>query len=177
MVEAFKCGFCLQKKLGIFYFYDEIRWAELDGRAHSEPASMKCLGCMLVDELDAEADHFKAQKRLILRKWVYDGVDVNNFNLPKLLEDFDEKHIRFEAEKLNYIRMKTTQKNGFDKETEDRQRPLNRRELGRHGIKYISPTYADKIHFQKRQNMTPEQLQWASINMGGLYGHGHGGLD
>lgn len=177
MVEAYKCGRCLQKKLGIFYFYDEIRWAKYEGRTHTEPASMKCLGCTLVDELENEADHFKAQKRLLLHKWVYDGMDANNFNLPKLLADFEDKSISYEGAKLNYIRIKTAQKNGYDREFEERQRPLQRREKGRHGIKYISPTYEDKTLFLQREKMTPEMREWSSINMDRLYGHGHGGLD
>lgn len=158
---------------GVFFFYDTIRTARNENILHARPSILHCLGCKLSHYLRSERDHFKHPKREIMRRWIYDGIEANTYDLPKLLSDYDEKEVHFYAMRLNEIRYQSTVRLGYDKEFEDRQRPPSREEKGRLGIKYLSPTYEWKINFERYCKMTPEEKEWAGIDMSRLYGHGH----
>jgi hypothetical protein len=177
LIQFYRCGHCYQKVQGVFFYYDEIRVARNEGRLNSRHPVIRCLGCMLGDYLARESDHFKNKKRFLMRKWIYDGKEANTADIPKLLSDFEEKEIHRYAMQLNEIRHKSARTYKYDKEIEDRQRPHGARELGRHGAKYISPTFEDKLLFEKFQKMTPEEKEWSGICTDRLFGHGHGGLD
>jgi hypothetical protein len=127
---------------------------------------------MLTFWLNSEVDHYKREKRGIIRNWLHTPFSGwNDNNLPKALEDFSVLDIKSQAEGLDrrrYRDMNPSRKGvatPVDHEYNEHQVPLTGAELGRIGMKNRSPEVTDK---------TASTDQWNSIDKSRQWSHGHG---
>lgn len=179
MLDEYYCGGCNMDVLGVFFYYDEIRYAKIERRLHQVPSQMRCLGCTLISILEGERDHYKCEKRQLVCDWLWDGPESNTNDLQKALSDFIVKDVLRKARLLEVTRKHDTRCLKYDREYQEVQYGAGGRELTRLGRKYLSPSMETKKRFYRLQNMSPEERQWA-IHPDENYrtwGHGHGGLD
>ena len=138
----------------------------MDGALHQIPSSMTCLGCLLTNHLNSEPDHYKREKRDIIKDWLYNEPGGwNHDDLAKAIEDFAVLNVEQQArslDKLRYLEMHPFQKGVMNKlrsigirpsqegympvdhEYQEGQVPLTKQELGRLGMKTRSPTVHEK---------------------------------
>jgi hypothetical protein len=146
MVNTYTCGDCGAQIPGVYFNYAQIRKYQLD-----RVDCPRCMGCMMSDYLDCEEDHYKKQKRSVIKKWLYHP-DVwnddeeefgvwNQTDLSKAIEDFEKKGVVGAAHKLDIRRMRDS----IDHESHEVQRPLSVETEGRRGAHGIqAPTTSDK---------------------------------
>jgi hypothetical protein len=84
---------------------------------------------MLTSHLDAEKDHYKGLKVRIINQWTDDlngegDIIKNTDDISKLLSDFERKDVLSAAIKLDERRARFIRDKGFDKETQELQRPV-----------------------------------------------------
>ncbi|KAM3069344.1 hypothetical protein ACMFMG_010847 [Clarireedia jacksonii] len=149
MLNTYTCGDCETQIPGVYFNYAQIRKYQLD--PIDRP---RCMGCMLSDYLDLEEDHYKRQKRTIIKRWLY-HVDEwndteekfglwNQTDLSKAIGDFEKRGVIGAAHKLDTQRMRAMQQ-GADHEYHEIQRPLpvvTEGRRGAHGVQ--APTTTDK---------------------------------
>ena len=174
-VRYYFCRQCKQEVLGKFFYYGQIRDAMMDGTLNQSPSTITCLGCMLTNYLNSEIDHYKREKRDIIRSWLHSPfTGWNHNNLPKALDEFAGLNIEERAEDLDkwrYQEMHPSEeamKRGVmsvDHEYNEGQVPLTRDELGRLGKKNRSPEVTEKFESTD---------QWNIIDKSRLWSHGHG---
>ena len=171
MLERHPCMICGLNVLGIFYYYDDIRWA-VNQRLTLNQLSLQCFGCRLTAWLNAEKDHYKRSKRSIMQLWLSGPDDqgervFNTNNLSKALSDFKLREITGRARRMDICRVNTMlrQDEPLDRENDEVQVPLNDFELGRLGMKNRSPTVDSK---------DPIFDQWNWIDTSRKWAHGHG---
>jgi hypothetical protein len=146
MLDIYTCGDCGAQIPGVYFNYAQIRKYQLD--SVDRP---RCMGCMLSDYLDSEEDHFKMEKRSIIKRWLYypnmwnDDAEQfgmwNQTDLPKAIEDFKKKGVIGAAHQLDIKRTRGQ----IDHETHEVQRPLPVETGGRRGAHGIqAPRTTDK---------------------------------
>ena len=175
-MKSYKCYTCAAELLGIFYSFTEIREARNLGLLNRPQSVVRCLGCMLTADLEAEQDHYKLIKRRIIAKWLQDDEGLNTNNLPRALEEYDEKNINEDIQSLDELRFKHMHygpsHQRFDREHAERQNELSREEKGRLGMKNVAPHIGDEENWFVAQKHN--ERQWTYICKDRLWGHGHG---
>ncbi|PQE21773.1 ribosomal L36 protein [Rutstroemia sp. NJR-2017a WRK4] len=147
MLDIYTCGDCGARIPGVYFNYAQIRKYQLDSVDHP-----RCMGCILSDYLDIEEDHYKREKRTIIKRWLYhpdmwnDGEEEfgmwNQTDLLRAIEDFEKKGVVGAAHKLDLKRLRAS----IDHETHEVQRPLPVATEGRRGAHGIqAPTTTDKL--------------------------------
>lgn len=133
MRQGFTCSECNACLLGVFYSYDRIRNYMLDRR--SLP---RCMACVLYGYLNSEYDHYKLEKRTIIKSWCWDHVSGtwNTNDLKKFLHVFAKrtqgKQVRQRARWLWKLRESDEEK-GIYHEIDEVQRVIDSQALGRRG--------------------------------------------
>jgi hypothetical protein len=164
MVRKYRCNDCRLLVQGVFYSYLEIR----DINDGSVPT---CLGCRLTDYLRRyETDHYKLYKRDIIRYWLRDtGVGWNHNDIQKCIRDYGTKNVERQAQQLDGLRLGDMTiglpENIYDRETDERQTPLQPHELYRLGGHSRSPLVTEKDRVKSVWN--------TSASMDNRYAHGH----
>jgi len=176
-VQHYVCSSCNVNLLGIFYSFTQIRAARNAGVLYQEHPPIKCLGCTLSDDLDAETDHYKNIKRDIIRRWLEDEEGPNITDLARALEDFEEKNVASDIEALDERRFKHMHRLApelcYDREYDERQNELTRAELGRLGLKNIAPQVGQYEQWLEEQKKDDEDKQWTWFRSDRVFGHGH----
>src|SRR4051812_36210452 len=144
MLEEHLCGSCDYTALGMFYFYNHIRLARNDGTLGQTQSPLSCLGCLLVEVLDNETDHFNLYKSLLVKDWVKGAVMLDSVDLEK---GFYLARVKAMAHELELRREDHIREFQYDKETEERQKPLNANL--KYPEKYLSPRYEEKVIFER----------------------------
>ena len=164
MVQKYMCKDCCLYVQGVFFSYAEIRDMVIGDRP-------RCLGCRLTQYLRIEQDHYKLHKRYIIRHWLRDaGVGWNDANIQKCICDFLTKNVQRQAEQLDDLRLADMTigigplENTYDRETDERQVPLQQHELNRLGGHSRSPLVTDKDKVKSVWN--------TSASMDNRYAHG-----
>ncbi|KAH6669417.1 hypothetical protein B0J14DRAFT_703371 [Halenospora varia] len=163
-VQNFPCRLCPggnNQKLGIFFHYPTQLLHKQSLRGDFDLAQdYYCLGCLLTHHLDNEEDHYKVDKRNMIGRWLCDDEtgEYNKNDLTRAIEEFDEKDILRDAQDLDDERLFHIMRYGYDKETEERQKPRNRAELAKHGDKKRSPLVSAKLNDPKY--MSADEVQW-----------------
>ncbi|KAI9648289.1 hypothetical protein NHQ30_002921 [Ciborinia camelliae] len=154
MKDGFRCRVCNIVHLGLYFSYNMIRLFKLDDQDRP-----MCMGCKLADYLAMERDHYKHEKRVIIKRWLWDlslinedptiTGDWNTQNLPKFLRIFRRtqgRHVLQMAQMLDIIRKNNEQKAQPEfHETDEVQRPINYQALGRRGhYELRAPTVQEK---------------------------------
>ncbi|KAH8679834.1 hypothetical protein BGZ60DRAFT_554388 [Tricladium varicosporioides] len=162
--QYFPCRLCPNdnnQKLGIFFHYPTqlLHKQRLCGD-FDLAQDYYCLGCLLTHYLDNEADHYKVEKRNMIGRWLCDDEtgEYNKTDLTKAIEEFDEKDILRDAQDIDDKRLFYIMRYGYDKETEERQKPRNQAELAKHGDKKRSPLVSAK--FNDPKFIGPEEVKW-----------------
>ena len=179
-LERHPCHMCGLNPLGIFFYYDEIRQASNLGLIGAQ-LQLKCMACRLAEVLNNESDHYKLEKRVIIKEWLRDEYDEdawNDNNMPKALEDFYARDVVEKAKKLDLRRWRKTklrhklfrrdpavhwQYAQWDREFEERQIPLRECEKTRLGWKNRSPTVESK---------DPVSDEWNNFDDSRVFAHG-----
>jgi hypothetical protein len=175
MLERVPCSGCGLNPLGVFFYYDEIRQATNFSQTAAQ-ANLTCMGCRLITWLNKETDHYKLKKRELISYWLreddnQDGEQVwNDNNMPKALQDFNDRKVLKLAKKLDQrrkfeIMRKDRPELQLDREHDELQVAFNKAELGRLGMKNVSPTVNSK---------DPVFNEWNEIDRSRLWAHGHG---
>ncbi|APA09615.1 hypothetical protein sscle_05g043850 [Sclerotinia sclerotiorum 1980 UF-70] len=157
MVEGFRCPSCEQLLPGIWFSYQMIRNFKLNSQDNPT-----CQACKLFDYLKMEDDHYKKEKRTIIKAWCWDRSltvpnsqiigDWNTNNLLKFLRVFkcerQGSHVRQLARLLDKKRRHDESIQIFH-ETDEVQRPINHQALGRRGAYGIrAATVQDKEGYE-----------------------------
>ena len=100
MIDIYTCINCNQILPGVYFQYIRLR------AFYNDNTPPSCLGCDLIDYLDNEVDHFKQEKRALIKSWLFSEVDQswNTENVLKALSDFEMNEIEAEAEQLDRLR-------------------------------------------------------------------------
>jgi hypothetical protein len=158
------CKDCCLYVQGVFFSYAEIR----DMVTGDLP---RCLGCRLTQYLQIEQDHYKLHKRYIIRHWLREtGGGWNDTNIQKCIRDFLTKNVQRQAEQLDDLRLADMTigigplEKTYDRETDERQVPLQPHELNRLGGHSRSPLVTDKDKVKSVWN--------TSASMDNRYAHG-----
>ena len=180
-LERHPCHVCGLNALGTFFHYDDIRQAANLGLIGAQ-LQLKCMACRLIEVLDNETDHYKREKRAIIKHWLKDDYDDggwNIMNMPKALTDFTDRNVAVEARKLCRKRWNKVhrrhklfaqdpilyaQYGQWDREYDERQTPYSRDEKGRLGLKNRSPTVHGK---------DPVYDAWNTWDNSRTFAHGH----
>jgi hypothetical protein len=123
--------------MGIFFLYTHIYEKET-----GLSSALPCAGCLLTSTLREEADHYKQEKRQIVRSWLNGPQGLNKDDLGKALADYHNRQIPLLAKQLGYqyLADSTTGPDPYDKELHERQKPLTKAEKsGKMGMHRRSP--------------------------------------
>jgi hypothetical protein len=131
--------------MGIFFSYTHI----FERENYLSPY-LSCVGCLLIDVLRQEADHYKQKKRNIMRSWLVGSDGPNRDDLGKALSDYHNRQIEILAKKLTdqHLRDLTTgnKDDRYDRELNERQKPLTTEELsGKMGTHRRSPQIYEQL--------------------------------
>jgi hypothetical protein len=112
--------------MGIFFSYTHIHERETDLSPH-----LSCSGCLLTSHLQRENDHYKPEKRRIMRSWLVGQDGLNKDDLTKALVDYHDRDILTKAKRLANQRLTdmTMGPDPYDKELNERQIPITKKEL------------------------------------------------
>jgi hypothetical protein len=112
--------------MGIFFSYTHIMERETGLSPH-----LSCAGCLLNEVLRMEADHYKQEKRNIMRSWLVGPDGPNKNDLGKALADYHNRQIVLRAKHLADQRAtdSITGQDPYDRELNERQKPLTKKEL------------------------------------------------
>ncbi len=154
------CKTCGDVQLGVFFFFAEAQWLQIQGL----PALPECYGCRLTYYLRRETDHYKAKKRSIIKTWLKDDDGWNTTDLRKATEDYDLFAIEHLASELDYLRRKESMEgeDPYDRETNERQRPYTYDETkGFRGAFLRSPEVCYEKNMEKAYFGPKDAYQWA----------------
>jgi hypothetical protein len=101
-----------------------------------------------MDHLRFETDHYKQEKRRIIRMWLGSPDGMNRDDLSKALADYRDRNVEHLAQQLANQRLteSTTGPDPYDREVEERQKPLTQGELsGRTTTHQRSPEVYEKL--------------------------------
>ena len=168
MFHPYACTECKATMPGVFYHYSVLRdYKELP--ENGQP----CLGCMLTSYLNAEADHYKRQKMEIINQWINGGTNAdgilitNTDDLGKLLSDFDDKGILSKATKLDQRRASFIERRGYDKETQEVQKPVTAQvNRSRRGDFLSAPMIGEWQQEKWRRHSSASNSMMAAYNSG-----------
>lgn len=144
------CVTCKTHLIGMFFSYKDIQDLDLFGASSTHNTGLNCLGCKITDYLRREKDHYKSEKRKIIRRWLYNGVHWNDNDLDKAILDFNARNIIDKADALDRQRMldmnHTRPSHCRDHEFDERQNPLTFHEMNRKNEIALrqSPLVSDK---------------------------------
>jgi hypothetical protein len=129
--------------MGIFFDYGHIVEKELGLNS-----ALPCAGCLLTSVLREEDDHYKQEKRQIIRTWLKapNGMGVNKDDLPRALVDYHSRQVALLAKQLvdQHLLDSTTGPDPYDRELRERQKPLTKAEKsGKMGMHQRSPQIYD----------------------------------
>lgn len=167
--------------MGVFF---DIRLAR-DNNLTNRVEHPICYGCHLTKALREEADHYKAQKRRIVKRWLREEerdpytdeivATWNTTNLGKAIEDFHLKEIEVMAQCLDDQRASdmTRGRDPYDRETQERQRPYTEKETrGRRGFYLRSPDVNAWKHEEAAFIRGGPDWQWHAQSHDKYDGHG-----
>jgi hypothetical protein len=162
----YPCAGCTVEMLGIFFHYKDIQNYRIEILTSTPPSPILCMGCRLSHYLDTEQDHYKSAKRSIIKRWLCsgDGTGWNDANLPKALQDYTLRRIQKCAERLDRMRMDQIAEEGFDRETQERQKPIPMvtRKANRGGFLRSPEVWEKKQREERNRAMAedPQQREW-----------------
>jgi hypothetical protein len=136
-IKSHKCTYCKEKLMGIFFLYTHIHEKET-----GLSSALPCAGCLLTSTLREEADHYKQEKKQIVRSWLTGPQGLNKDDLGKALADYHNRQIPLLAKQLGdqYLADSTTGPDPYDRELHERQKPLTKAEKsGKMGMHRRSP--------------------------------------
>ncbi|KAF7863832.1 hypothetical protein EAF04_006797 [Stromatinia cepivora] len=157
MAEGFRCPSCEHLLPGIWFSYQMIRNFKLNNQDNPT-----CQACKLFDYLKMEDDHYKKEKRTIIKAWCWDRTltipnsqvigDWNINNFLKFLRVFKSRaqgcDVRELARQLDKRREYDESIQVFH-EIDEVQRPINHQALGRRGAYGIrAATVQDKEAYE-----------------------------
>lgn len=162
--------------MGVFFSINNARVDPATGQ-EKHP---QCYGCLLTYYLRRETDHYKTEKRRIVKQWLRedDGTTVtwNTTDLHKAIEDYELNNIEQMAADLDELRQKemTQGPDAYDKETQERQRPLTEREArGKRGGHLRSPDVNSWKSEEYAYLYDHENYKWIFQFHNKYDGHGH----
>jgi hypothetical protein len=125
-IRSYKCHSCHERLMGIFFFYKHVMMWETEMLSQ-----LICSGCLLVDYLRSESDHYKLEKRRIISSWLAGPEGWNTDDLSKALADFHNRGLARRARELDDKRLResTTGPDPYDRELNGRQRSYSKQEL------------------------------------------------
>lgn len=178
----YPCAGCKEEILGVFFHFPDIKYYRDCKNNGVGDDPVRCLGCKLASFLEDEPDHFKLAKRTIMKRWLsMDGVGEdaaarNLDNLPLAISDFTSRSIRRLGRILDGKRKKHIQVMGYDKETEEKQIPIDPKILrARRGNFLGAPKVGDWTALEaslKAAEKDPSLAQWQRYR-GDRYDHHH----
>lgn len=123
----------------MFFSYKDIRNYNLFGPSATTNSGLNCLGCKITHYLRLEHDHYKSDKRKIVRRWLYNGQEWNDNDLDKALLDYEARGIMYKADDLDRKRdldmNHTRLAHCIDHEYDERQNPIVERwGMAKHNI-------------------------------------------
>jgi hypothetical protein len=134
----YPCQICHTQPLGIFFGYAEFHTFDIGQSPH-----MICWGCKLTHVLNTERDHYKADKRAVLRQLLSvlaeDYDELNTTDLNAFIENLSlrlstgERMSENLARAIQIKRERVMEKYGNDREIEERQMKLKKSELNMYG--------------------------------------------
>ncbi|ESZ98090.1 hypothetical protein SBOR_1469 [Sclerotinia borealis F-4128] len=177
MKEGFRCKDCNVVHFGLYFSYGMIRNFKMDNQ--DRPT---CMACKLIEYLDMESDHYKIEKRTIIKHWCWDYSltnedprvigDWNTQNLPRFLRAFRRtqgQRVKRLARLLDSIRESEERYRQIFHETDEVQRPINHQALGRRGHYGIrAPTVDEKKAIESGRL----QREWDYFRTDRINGHG-----
>lgn len=177
MKQLFKCDHCDAVLLGVYFSYAMIRNFKM-----SDQDTPTCMACKLAVYLSGESDHYKIEKRSIMKKWCWDYTiinedtniqgDWNTAYLKHFIDVYAQRtqghHVREKARKLDAMRLRD-EANQIFHETDEVQRPISQQALGRRGHYGIrAPTVNEKMAIEG--NLLDKQ--WDGFRGDRVNGHG-----
>jgi hypothetical protein len=129
--------------MGIFFSYTHIHERETGICPY-----LSCGGCLLKDHLRKENDHYKQEKRQVMRSWLAGPDGFNRDDLSKALIDYHNRDILGQATQLAHQRLKDMAMgpDPYDRELNERQVPLTKAELsGRTTMHKRSPQIYEQL--------------------------------
>jgi hypothetical protein len=164
--------------MGVFFSIPHARPDPVTGRLqHPE-----CYGCLLTFHLRREQDHYKTEKRRLIKEWLIEHDEIantatwNTTDLSKALEDYEFHNIEQMAANLDQQRYmeKTYGSDPYDKETQERQKPRTARELNnRRGNPLRSPDVVKSKAEEKAYFANDDSYKWHFEFHNKYDGHGH----
>jgi hypothetical protein len=145
----YPCHACEQKIQGIFFGYAEYRDFSIDQTTH-----MTCWGCKLTHVLDSKTDHYKSQKREVLRKLLFvpDQDGLNTTDLKAFISNMETPEAynghflsRNLARDIQRKRELVRQKFGNERELQERQRKIKESEKNMYGMVNCTGLVTDKL--------------------------------
>ncbi|KAE9368502.1 hypothetical protein N431DRAFT_414971 [Stipitochalara longipes BDJ] len=136
-IKSHRCTNCKESLMGIFFLYTHIHEKEI-----GLSSALPCAGCLLTSVLREEDDHYKQEKRQIVRSWLNGPQGLNRDDLGKALADYHHRQILLLAKKLGdqHVEDSTTGPDPYDRELDERQKPLTKHEKnGKMGMHRRSP--------------------------------------
>lgn len=158
--------------LGCFFPYSEIREARNANELDIPEPPVRCLGCKLEVDLEAERDHFKRAKLHTMRKWLREEelpaddseILYNTTDVPRALEAFDERNIAHTARSLDRLRCRAMNSGPlhlrWDRELDERQRHKTSAEQGRHGHRLMAPEVGAYDLWLVGTTLNDEESKW-----------------
>ncbi|CZS95406.1 hypothetical protein WAI453_011355 [Rhynchosporium graminicola] len=149
-VTYYRCNHCNTHLFGIFFKYGDLYDLQAFNENKTREANLTCLGCKLKFIFFFERDHFKREKRRLMRAWLHSGPvgddqgEWNTADLRKALSDFHTRRIILKADALDQKRLEAmnmpNRKLRHDPEYDARQTPIPYQSYGKHGFQKRSPT-------------------------------------
>jgi hypothetical protein len=173
---AYPCEGCNFPRLGIFFDYPEIRPYILAHATRAQPPPVRCLGCKITAYLNSETDHYKIQKRSIVRSWL-DNEDhsINENNLPKFVADFVRNDVKGQARTLDDTNQRHIEQYGYSKETLETQKPMSDKvKRANRGDFTASPKVGEwqsELYLRKQKERDPESAKWNWYRADRYQGH------
>lgn len=126
--------------MGVFFPYDPYT---MNRNVQVKTTLQECLGCKLTYCLRRETDHYKSQKRCIVKQWLREADGTwNTTDLRRAIEAYEYHGVEEMARDLDEERFldMTEGPDPYDRETEERQRDLTHDETkGKRGGFLRSP--------------------------------------
>lgn len=138
---------------------------------------MQCMGCRLNRYLDTEADHLKLKKNEIMSIWLRkaDGTR-NEDDLTQAIINFKKNKIRRLGKELDRLREDHIERDGYDCEIAERQKPVPPHVLrAKRGNFLSSPKigeWQNELNFREECKRDPMAAQWGWGRLDRAVAHG-----
>ncbi|KUJ24369.1 uncharacterized protein LY89DRAFT_679531 [Mollisia scopiformis] len=140
----FWCRTCKSVQMGIFF--PGWRGVELSSDRQQQRSLPACYGCRLTFLLRRDTDHYKVEKRRIIKTWLMiDDKTWNTDNLRKSIEDYEllgieELAANLDEKRKKHMTLSPKNPDPYDRETQERQVPYTDHECsGKQGGRWRSP--------------------------------------